>query len=149
MTRQPKQRAGVLRPRARWCTSCHCCHCPHWSSRCCTCGQVVLRSHFVRELLYQEMFSLQKPKEFKESHRLQSTDRVQSVGSRMHLRSVWHQERSILILSEIIEHFKLRLCKKNDDPEMLCLLLSFSPSLSFFWPTPCRQRRGKTVSDCY
>ena len=41
MTRQPKQRAGVLRPRACWCTSCHCCHCPHWSSRCCTCGQVV------------------------------------------------------------------------------------------------------------
>ena len=58
MTRQPKQRAGVLRPRACWCTSCHCCHCPHWSSRCCTCGQVALRSHFVRELLYQEMFSL-------------------------------------------------------------------------------------------
>ena len=24
MTRQPKQRAGVLRPRACWCTSCHC-----------------------------------------------------------------------------------------------------------------------------
>ena len=59
LTRQPKQRAGVLRPRACWCTSCHCCHCPHWSSRCCTCGQVVLRSHFVRELLYQEMFSFQ------------------------------------------------------------------------------------------
>ena len=58
MTRQPKQRAGVLRPRACWCTSCHCCHCPFWSSRCCTCGQVVLRSHFVRELLYQEVFSL-------------------------------------------------------------------------------------------
>ena len=33
MTRQPKQRAGVLRPTccACWCTSCHCCHCPHWS----------------------------------------------------------------------------------------------------------------------
>ena len=61
MTRQPKQRASVLRPRACWCTSCHCCHCPHWSSRCCTCGQVVLRSHFVRELLYQEMFSLHHP----------------------------------------------------------------------------------------
>ena len=59
MTRQPKQRAGVLRPRACWCTSCHCCHCPHWSSRCCTCGQEVLRSHFVRELLYREIFSLQ------------------------------------------------------------------------------------------
>ena len=59
MTRQPKQRAGVLRPRACWCTSCHCCHCPHWSSRCCTCGQVVLRSHFVRELLCREIFSLQ------------------------------------------------------------------------------------------
>ena len=61
------QRAGVLRPRACcacacWCTSCtscHCCHCPQWSSRCC-CRQVVLRSHFVRELLYQEVFSLQK-----------------------------------------------------------------------------------------
>ena len=30
-----RQRAGVLRPRACWCMSCHCCHCPHWSSRCC------------------------------------------------------------------------------------------------------------------
>ena len=61
MTRQPKQRAGVLRPRACWCTSCHCCHCPHWSSRCCTCGQVVLRSHFVRDLLYLPIFSLHPP----------------------------------------------------------------------------------------
>ena len=36
MTRQPKQRAGVLRPTycACRCTSCHCCHCPLWSSRC-------------------------------------------------------------------------------------------------------------------
>ena len=58
------QRASVLRPRACcacacWCTSCtscHCCHCPKWSSRCCR--QVVLRSHFARELLYQEVFSL-------------------------------------------------------------------------------------------
>ena len=61
-----QQRAGVLRPRACCacaCTSCHCCHCPHWSSRCCTCGPVVLRSHFVRELLYQEMFSLQIARE--------------------------------------------------------------------------------------
>ena len=62
MTRQPKQRAGVLRPRACWCTSCHCCHCPHWSSRCCTCSQVVLRSHFVRELLYRAIFYLQDPR---------------------------------------------------------------------------------------
>ena len=52
----------MLRPRACcacwcWCTSCH--SCPQRSSRCC-CRQVVLRSHFVRELLYQEVFSLQK-----------------------------------------------------------------------------------------
>ena len=39
------------------CTSCHCCHCPHWSSRCC-CRHILLRSHFVRDLLYQEMYSL-------------------------------------------------------------------------------------------
>ena len=58
MTSKSKQRADVLRPRACWSTSCHCCHCPHWSSRCCACDQVVLRGHFVRELLYQEMFSL-------------------------------------------------------------------------------------------
>ena len=63
-----KRRAGVLSPTccarctlcccACRCTSCH--NCPHWSWRCC-CRHTILRSHFVRDFLYQEMYSLHPP----------------------------------------------------------------------------------------
>ena len=60
-----KRRADVLSHpcRARctlcscacWCRSCHCC--PHWLWRNC-CRHIVLRSHFCRDFLYQEIYSL-------------------------------------------------------------------------------------------
>ena len=62
VTKNTKQRAGVPSPTccACWCTSCHCCHWPHWSWRRC-CRYTLLRSHFVRDFLYQEMFFLHHP----------------------------------------------------------------------------------------
>ena len=63
-----ERRAGVLSPtccarctlccRACRCRSCHCC--PHWSWRC-TCRHTIFCSHFCRDLLYQEMYSLHPP----------------------------------------------------------------------------------------
>ena len=62
-TRDTKQCADVLTHRAR-CTLCSCAcwwtsghSCPHWSWRCC-CRHSILRSHFCRDFLYQEMYSL-------------------------------------------------------------------------------------------
>ena len=48
-----------LRPCSCWCTWCHDC-CPHCSSycRCCRCSS---RSHFCRDFLYEEMYSLHPP----------------------------------------------------------------------------------------